>query len=273
MFDKVCLISAAWFIMSYMPPASLSAFSVIAHRGNSSESPENTLASFLQAIELGVEYIECDIHLTKDKVPVVVHDHILERTTDNNKPLLINEITAEELSRLDAGSWYDQSFAGQSIPTLEQVLKLPFGTTGLMIEIKDESSGEYEIAEAVAQILLKTPSMPPIIIGSFNPAILAFVRKLIPQVPIIAIVEDLNLLAWHNSNRPDLYAFDKDIVTKNLIQAAHSGNKSVWAWTIDDDKKMEELAEWGIDGVITNYPRAALLIRPRSQIKETVWTK
>ncbi len=241
---------------------------VIAHRGNSSEAPENTLAAFSQAVELGVDYLEFDIQLTKDKVPVVIHDPILKRTTDNQDPLFIHEVTEADLQQLDAGGWFDQSFAGQTIPTLEQVLQMPLGHTGLMIEIKGEFSGEYEIAYAVSQTLQKNPISSPVLIGSLNPAVLTFIRLLLPDMPIIAIVDDPSHLLCHDSNSPDLYAFDKTALAVDLIEKIHKTGRMVWAWTVDEESEIELLKEWGVDGIITNRPRTAMGINHSALLME-----
>ena len=109
---------------------------VIAHRGASHESPENTLASIRRAIDLNVDCIEIDVHLSKDHVPVVIHDDTVERTTSSKEKLRITDLTLQEIKKLDAGSWYNPSFKDENIPTLKEVLELDFKGCNLMIEMK-----------------------------------------------------------------------------------------------------------------------------------------
>ncbi|MEM9746011.1 MAG: glycerophosphodiester phosphodiesterase family protein [Actinomycetota bacterium] len=96
---------------------------VIGHRGASHEAPENTMAAFNRALELGAHGIEFDVQLTSDGRAVVHHDAMLDRTTDGSGPL--HAVSSDDISRLDAGSWFDESFAGEPIPRLGDVLRLP----------------------------------------------------------------------------------------------------------------------------------------------------
>ena len=93
---------------------------VVAHRGYSAQYPENTVSAFEAAIDAGADMIELDVCLTKDRVPVVIHDKTLERTTDGNG--LVSELTLSKLKKLDAGSWFSPEFKGLTIPTLEEIL-------------------------------------------------------------------------------------------------------------------------------------------------------
>lgn len=239
---------------------------IIAHRGNSSESPENTLVSFMQAIEMEVDYIECDIQLTKDKIPVVIHDSILRRTTDNSEPLLIEDLTLGELKQFDAGSWFDSAFSGERIPTLEEVLNLPLGQTELFIEIKKGTSDEWEIAHAVAKACSHTePSS--LLIASFDPLILTYFHEFIREINLALIVEDRKFLSFQGSFQPKIYALSEGLATAELIQEIHAEKKDVWVWTVDDLPDMERLVALGIDGIITNFPKTALKLREKTYAK------
>src|SRR5205807_1876945 len=99
------------------------------HRGNADECPENTLTSFRSAIELGVDVIELDVHRSEDGGLAVIHDHLLDRTTDGSG--LVRDYTMAELKRLDAGSWKDPRFKGERIPSLDEVLALAKGQVGV----------------------------------------------------------------------------------------------------------------------------------------------
>src|SRR2546421_7124755 len=105
------------------------------HRGNADEYPENTLASFRSAIELGVDLIECDVHRSEDGGLPVIHDHLLDRTTSGSG--LVRDHTMAELKRFDAGSWKDARHKDERIPSIEEVLALAKGNVGVAIEIKN----------------------------------------------------------------------------------------------------------------------------------------
>src|SRR5881398_3007708 len=117
------------------------------HRGNPDECPENTLASFRSAIELGVDLIELDVHRSEDGGLAVIHDHLLDRTTDGSG--LVRDYTMAELKRFDAGSWKDPRFKGERIPSLDEVLAVAKGHVGVTIEIKNLPLPYAGIEEAV----------------------------------------------------------------------------------------------------------------------------
>src|SRR6266513_3272950 len=119
------------------------------HRGNADECPENTLTSFRSAIELGVDVIELDVHRSEDGGLPVIHDHLLDRTTDGS--CLVRDHTMAELKRFDAGSWKDRRFKGERIPWLEEVLAGAKGEGGVTIEIKNLPLPYAGIEEAVVR--------------------------------------------------------------------------------------------------------------------------
>ncbi len=119
----------------------------IAHRGASALAPENTMAAFAMAVELGADAIELDLHVSRDGELVVIHDHTLDRTTDGEGP--VHTRSLQELKRLDAGRWFGESFAGQRIPTLAEVLDRFSGKIPLALEIKAGSAFFRGIEERV----------------------------------------------------------------------------------------------------------------------------
>jgi glycerophosphoryl diester phosphodiesterase len=152
---------------------------IIAHRGNSSEAPENTLAAFKSAAKDNIPYIECDIHLTKDAVPVVFHDRCVSRTTNHHIPMPIDHLTLSEVKSLDCGFWFHSSFAGEKIPTLKEVLEAPLGNIGLMVEIKEGSAPDSILVAATLRVIhqyMNKGNSRPIIIGSKSPNIVKLVK-------------------------------------------------------------------------------------------------
>lgn len=126
---------------------------VIAHRGFSGQAPENTLASFQKAVELGSDMIELDVRFSKDGQVVVIHDDTIDRTTNGRGK--VADYTLKELKQFDAGSWFAPQFSGERIPTLKEVLELVKGKVLVNIEIKDESPGQYKITDLAERGLCK----------------------------------------------------------------------------------------------------------------------
>jgi glycerophosphoryl diester phosphodiesterase len=156
----------------------------VAHRGWSGKAPENTLAAFRLALaEPAVAWMELDVQLSRDGVPVVIHDETLQRTTNGTGR--VRDWTAKELSRLDAGSWFHPDFAGETVPTLEQVLELAGGRCRLNIELKTEEAESAwceRLARNVTDLLKARRLERDAVITSFDPRCLQAVRKFAPDV-------------------------------------------------------------------------------------------
>jgi glycerophosphoryl diester phosphodiesterase len=164
---------------------------VIGHRGFPSRAPENTLASFEAALDLGVDGLELDVHLSRDGHLVVIHDQNLARTTDGQG--LVHEHTLAELKALDAGRWYGPDFAGERIPSFEEVLDLVGRRVPLQVEIKGATEG---VTEATLAALDARGLLGTVMITSFQLQRLPLVRKLAPSVQIGALV-------WGRARTPD----------------------------------------------------------------------
>src|SRR5438552_14354618 len=136
------------------------------HRGNPDECPENTLASFRSAIELGVDLIECDVHRSEDGGLPVIHDHLLDRTTNGSG--LVRDHTMAELKRFDAGRWKDPRFEGERIPSLEDVLALAENQVGVAIEITNLPLPYPGIEEAVGDAPMRPDMVGDVVVISFD---------------------------------------------------------------------------------------------------------
>src|SRR5438128_9729497 len=150
------------------------------HRGNPDEFPENTLASFRSAIDLGVDVIELDVHRSEDGGLPVIHDHLLDRTTDGSG--LVRDHTMAELKRFDAGSWKDPRFAGERIPSLDEVLALAKGKIGVAIEIKNLPLHYAGIEEAVVQTVRETEMVGDVVVISFDHRSIKRIGELEPLI-------------------------------------------------------------------------------------------
>lgn len=222
---------------------------VYAHRGASAEAPENTLAAFRRAVALCADGIEFDVHLTADGVPVVIHDDTLERTTDGTGP--VAELCGEALGQLDAGGWFDSSYAGEPVPTLEAALQLLAGKLRLNVEVKDPMAGA-----AVLEVLRRFPQADAVL-SSFGYGVLTQLRRADPDVPLallydgggwqraVARAEALRACAFHPR---------ADLVSRPLVAACRQRQLPVFAWTVDEPAQARSLARMGVAGIFTNDP-------------------
>jgi len=243
-----------FFIFILLSNGIKSEMSIIAHRGNSSEAPENTLSAFQEALNVGSDYIEFDVHLTKDGIPVVIHDETIGRTTDGEESLFIHELTLSELENLDAGEWFDSSFKGERIPTLEKVISTFQGKIGMMIELKGTKPTISYVSQCVAKVLKKFP-LEGIFIGSFNIELVQSIKKKLPYHNIISIVNTKEDISEHLKLSQCAFAFNHTLLTVDIIKKFKEKGKFIWAWTINDSEVAKELLNWGVDGIITDIPK------------------
>jgi glycerophosphoryl diester phosphodiesterase len=228
-----------------------------AHRGASHEAPENALAAFLLAIDLGADGIELDVQLSKDGELVVIHDFALESTTNGQGP--VSARTLAELRELDAGSWFDPVFAGQRIPTLQEVIDGVGDHLLLNIELKTASLRDDGLAAAVVRAIEDNRLLVRVIVSSFNPLAVWRVKRLnpwiatgllySPDMPFFLRRPWLRRFLKVNALHPDYKLVDSDYVP----WAKRQGYR-VNVWTTDDPGEMWQLLRKGVDAIITNRP-------------------
>ncbi|HHZ13949.1 MAG: glycerophosphodiester phosphodiesterase [Caldicoprobacterales bacterium] len=237
---------------------------IIAHRGASGYAPENTMAAFEKALEMGAEGIELDVHLTADGEIVVIHDHTIDRTSDGKG--VVGALTLEEIRKYDFGAWFDPKFKGQRIPTLGEVFELLEDWDGLLnIEVKSGPILYPGIEEKLVDMVKSWNFRGRIIFSSFNHYSLRDIKALDPSMEIgllymAGLVEpwkyakDLNAQALH----PLYYN-----VVPELVAGCKENGIKLNPFTIDEEKEMEMIMRAGVDGIITDYPDRALNVRKR----------
>jgi glycerophosphoryl diester phosphodiesterase len=229
----------------------------IAHRGASAAAPPNTLAAFQKAIELGADGVEFDVHLSADGVPVVIHDFTVDATTDGSGR--VADLTLTQLKQLDAGATFDPSFAGERIPTLEEVLE-PLGSRLLLnIELKTTSLGDNGLEQAVIAQVERRGLGDDVLLSSFNPFSLRRAKRIAPHIPVgLLYAPDLPLplrcawlafLAPHEARHPK-----HTMVDASYIAWARRRGYRVNAWTVNDPDEMRRLIGLGVDGIVTDVP-------------------
>jgi glycerophosphoryl diester phosphodiesterase len=238
----------------------------IAHRGASGECPENTLAAFRRAIEQSAGMIECDLQLTADGHVVVCHDWTVDRTTRARGR--VSDLTLVQLRALDAGSWRGPRFAGERIPTLEELLDLALPRTQLNLELKcrDGAEAAHRLAMAVLAAVSARDGLDSVIFSSFDADALEAVRDVSPyaQMGILWSVPPFDL-AWEIAR--DLGAISlhpaAESVTPEVVEAAHEHGLAVYVWTVNELDHMVELARMGVDGLFSDVPGRMLEARAR----------
>jgi len=230
---------------------------VIAHRGFSGAAPENTLAAFKKAMEVGSDMIELDVHLSKDGQVVDIHDDTLKRTTSGNGK--VADFNLQELKQLDAGKWFGSRFFGERIPTLKEVLELTRGKIPIHIELKEGDLGRYTITDLADRSLKEVEQagmLNQVLFGSFNLSAVDRIREKHPRLPVALIYNK----AWDHPQDatggrpiPVLSSSGKVLNQANASKARQQGMK-VFVWTLDKEEHMEQFLKMGVDGIITNYP-------------------
>ncbi len=225
---------------------------VIAHRGVSLEAPENTLAAFRRALEIGVDAVETDVHLSSDGEPVVLHESTLDRTTDGHG--LVKEHSFAALRRLDAGRWFDERFAGERIPTLEEALDV-LRPVRVIVEIKNGPVYYEGIAARVADVVRRS-GHKAITVSSFDHPVLREMRRLAPDMETAALymgrlIDPLRLAREVGAGILHPYWM---WITPDLVRAAHAAGLQVETWTVDEPAHQAHVVSLGVDGIITNQP-------------------
>ncbi len=229
----------------------------LGHRGASAYAPENTLAAFNLALEMGADGVELDVTLTKDGVPVIIHDDAVDRTTDGHG--LIQQMTLEQIKCLDAGSKFDPKFAGERIPTLAQALKA-VGQRGIVnIELKGTSVQDDGLEIAALPVIEECRMAERVIISSFNPFALQRMARLDPRLPRgLLYADDLPVYlrrAWLRPvARPTAMHPKYTMIDRKFLVWARGKGYDVNTWTVNEPEDMRRLVQLGIHAIITNKP-------------------
>ncbi|MFC6151579.1 MULTISPECIES: glycerophosphodiester phosphodiesterase [Mumia] len=236
---------------------------VVAHRGANDVAPENTLAAVRAAVTIGVDAVEVDVQCTRDGVPVVLHDATLARTTDIARRYPhrahdpVSTFTYAEIRQLDAGSWRDDAFAGEPVPTLEQVLDALRATgVGLLLEIKHPET-QPRLVDAVADVLACFSPGVAVTAQSFDAASLHAFGRLLPEVP-------RGLLVHHAPRQPVLEAWVSAVnpwygtVSSSYVRRAQLVGLETYVWTANARAAILRAADAGVEGIITDRPQRAL---------------
>lgn len=226
---------------------------IIAHRGASKLAPENSLKAFQKAIELKADYVEFDVHMSKDGEIIIMHDSNTFRTTGHKGK--ISDMTLEELKQLDCGE-------GEKIPTLQELIDIAKGKIGLQLEIKAKG-----MAKKIVDLLRNADLIESTLISSFDHDELLEVQKIEPNLRLAALIlgikKNKTIRDAISHNYSAIHPLHK-FVSEKFIENAHKNNIKVNVWTIDSKVRMRKLVDLGIDGIITNDVEAAKSVLNRN---------
>jgi glycerophosphoryl diester phosphodiesterase len=227
---------------------------LIAHRGAATHGPENTLAAMREGAQRGARWVEFDVRLSGDGIPVIHHDETLDRTTNGAGE--VRSKTLQALQALDAGSWFDPAFKGEPVPSLEEMLALCRSLNlGMNVEIKPSPGQEAETTLEALRCLERSGRTDDILISSFKADSLAAARDAAPEIPRgmlygalpidwRAQVQDLGCSSIHPSQRL--------LDGPESVDAFQSAGLLVLVYTVNDRRRADELLSWGADAIITD---------------------
>jgi len=217
---------------------------VIAHRGASDLEPENTLRAVRRAFELGADWVEVDVRVSRDDRLVIIHDETVDRTTDGRGR--VSEMTFEELRRLDAG-------LGERIPSLEEVLEEAEGRGLLVLEVKVPGH-EWRLVN-----LLKTmDATNRVVVSSFYHKSVRKIKGLEPTMKAGVIIssQPVNPSRVVAEARADMAFIKAKYVDPWVVDELHEAGMEVYPWVVDDMHGVKKFLEMGVDGIVTNRPDA-----------------
>lgn len=223
----------------------------IGHRGAAGHMPENTMPSFERALALGADALEFDVALSRDGVPVVIHDDTLDRTTNGSGP--VEHMLFEDLRRLDAGSWHGDP---THLPTLAEVLEAFAPRTLLNLEIK-HSERRAPLVDACVEAVVKHKAERAVVFSSFDHDALRLVRHLLPKARI-GVLSDMTGIEKAFACAAEIGAENLHppifLVNRELVARAHAAGLKVWTWTANPPEAIAHAIESGADGIFSDFP-------------------
>jgi len=254
-FVSVCMVVLVGYDSRSFVQPEMEGMISIAHRGASNFAPENTQSAFQKALDLNADFLECDVHLSKDGHLIIMHDDKVDRTTNGKG--YVRDLTLAELKELDAGSKFHPSFEGEKIITLDELLEEFYGEIGLLIEIKKPSIYPG-IEEKVAELLNEYNNLNGIIIQSFDFNSMRKMSELIPDVEVALLVKP-SIHKMSTEKIKDLTSFATYInfnvsyANKRVIDKIHSHGGKVLVWSTKSHLWLDKAHQYEVDGIISDF--------------------
>ncbi|RWZ60157.1 glycerophosphodiester phosphodiesterase [Halobacillus fulvus] len=232
---------------------------IFAHRGASKLAPENTMPAFELAQASGADGIETDVQLTKDQIPVLIHDENLRRTTNGTG--FVQDYTYAELESLDAGSWFSSEFSDVSIVSLDAFLRwFKHQSMFLNIELKTNVIEYKDIESIVYELLKQHHVLDRTVISSFNPRSLIRMKKINPSVPtaFLTSTKMINLVDYAKSLNANALHVKHRLLDKRLVKQCKEKKIKLRIYTVNRPSMMKKCYKLGVDAIFTDVPHEAI---------------
>ena len=235
---------------------------VIAHRGFSGIAPENTLAAVRAAIEVGADMVEIDVTLSADGHIVVLHDETLDRTTNGSGE--VSRLNLAELKQLDAGAWFDPNFAGEHIPTLDELLAEVEGRILLNVEIKSEAVGRGVVTK-VASLIRERGMIDQVVVSSFSPKALAEMHSVAPEIRTAVLYnaeihKGQDAVVIVTELGASVFNIKRQRLSRKMLRRCREHDIPVGIYTVNQPRRMRRLVKKGVGAIFTDHPDRLLEI-------------
>lgn len=240
---------------------------IAAHRGARSTAPENTLSALKKSVGY-CDFIEIDVQLSSDKVPIIMHDDTLERTTNvkeidaykNRAPYKVSDFTFKELSSLDYGSWFNKEY--EPILSLSDTLNFIKDNKQYMnVEIKDMSStfSDEDVVSIVVKEIIDRELQNQVLISSFRHEYLVLSKQMMPSIATAALVEDEHpsqLIEYLKRLHVDAYNLNDELVDKKTVTKLKEAGFYVGVYTVNDSARAKELFDMGVNAIFSDMSKS-----------------
>lgn len=237
---------------------------ITGHRGAAGLAPENTLSSVKKALDIGVDRVEVDVQQSADGVVFCLHDRDLDRTTDQHGS--VHKLPWATIQKAKANKRFESSFPNETVPTLDAVIKAVNGKCILVIEIKDGTDRYPNIEQHVTDLIKANQAEKWTVIHTFNDKVIKKLGELKSPVPIqkllvgvfpfSSLMLDFRLHFAEFTDYPQVeaFTFSKSMITRQNVAEVHALNKKVHVYTVNTEKDMRQMIDYGVDGIITDRP-------------------
>jgi len=235
---------------------------IFAHRGTSKHAPENTMAAFSLAYQQGADGIETDVHLTKDHVPVLMHDERINRTTNGTG--YIKNHTFNQLKDLDAGSWFSPEFIGSRIISLDEFLEwIQDKPLYLNIELKNNKIDYNHLEHIVYDRIAHYHLLHRTTLSTFNPKSVKRLKHMNRNIGVALLISKRykNLVSAAKDLGANAIHIKYRLLNQLLVDRSHQENMAIRVYTVNKPKSMMRSFSMGCDGIFTDVPKTAIQYR------------
>lgn len=238
----------------------------VSHRGASGHAPEHTLVSYDMGEKMHGDYIEVDLQMTKDGQLIAMHDEKVDRTTDGTG--YVKDMTLEEIKELDAGSWFNErypeyakpEYKGLQVPTLEEVFQKFGKNNSYYIETKSPKIYPGMEKELLRLVNKYDINKEKLLVQSFSPESLKIIHELDPSVNLVQLISYSTYATITDEQIAEVKEYAMEIgpnhtnLNEEYIQKVVNSGLEIHPFTVNDKERMQQLIEWGVTGMFTNYP-------------------